>query len=110
MDPEEKARIREQRLAERFAFEEKRKGGFELIYPWPGAERNEVYNNFIQKANDLWDEFTTGTKSKKIGANGCIDDKRQQNNSSFNRQAQSKHSISTNTFNKGASQAQMQRN
>lgn len=43
-------------------------GGYELIYPVPGdsnetKEKNKTYDNFIQKANDLWDEFTTGRKS-----------------------------------------------
>lgn len=40
-------------------------GGYELIYPCENEERNKDYENFIQKANDLWDDFTTGGKSKK---------------------------------------------
>lgn len=65
MDPEEKARIRAKNLKKRFAYEEKRRGEWELIYPWPDEERNEVYGNFIKKAQEIWDEFTTG-KGKRI--------------------------------------------
>jgi hypothetical protein len=40
-------------------------GGYELIFPSNDETRNKDYENFIQKANDLWDDFTTGGKSKK---------------------------------------------
>lgn len=50
MEPEEKARVRAEMLRVRFAFEEKRKGQWELIYPWPEESRNEVYSGFIEKA------------------------------------------------------------
>jgi len=40
-------------------------GGYELIYPSQNEEKNKQYESFIQKANDLWDDFTTGGKSKK---------------------------------------------
>lgn len=50
LDPEEKARVRAEMLRVRFAFEEKRKGQWELIYPWPEESRNEVYSGFIEKA------------------------------------------------------------
>ena len=64
IDPEEKARIKEEKLQERFEYEKKRCGQFELIYPWPDEERNNLYSSFLTKANDLWDEFTTG-KTKR---------------------------------------------
>lgn len=35
MDPEVKAKIRAEKLKARFDWEEKRKGQWELIYPWP---------------------------------------------------------------------------
>ena len=41
-------------------------GGYELIYPCQDEKRNKQYELFIQKANDLWDEFTCGSKNKKI--------------------------------------------
>ena len=52
-------------MKERFDYEKKRKGQFELIYPWPDEERNNLYSEFIVKANDLWDEFTTGNAKAK---------------------------------------------
>jgi hypothetical protein len=37
-----------------------------LIYPnFFDAEKNKKYEILLQKANDIWDEFTTGTKGKK---------------------------------------------
>lgn len=41
-------------------------GGYELIYPSKDEEMNKLYDSYIQKANDLWDDFTTGNKSKKL--------------------------------------------
>jgi len=37
-------------------------GGWEMIFPCKDAARNTVYEGFIRKANELWDEFTTGKK------------------------------------------------
>ena len=65
IDPEDKAKIREEKINERFEYEKKRKGKFELICPWPNEVRNKMYDEFIDKANDLWDEFTTGNAKKK---------------------------------------------
>ena len=50
---------------ERIAHEEKTHGGWELIYPWPEEDRNKVYGEFIVKAQEIWDEFTTG-KGKRL--------------------------------------------
>jgi hypothetical protein len=37
-----------------------------LIYPsFLDEEKNKKYEILLQKANDIWDEFTTGAKSKK---------------------------------------------
>ena len=60
MEPEEKARLRDEKLKKRFAYEEKRRGQWELIYPWPEEAQNERYGEFIRRAQEIWDEFTTG--------------------------------------------------
>jgi hypothetical protein len=39
-------------------------GGWKMIYPCEDRARNTVYDGFVRKANDLWDEFTTGNKAK----------------------------------------------
>lgn len=67
LSPFERRKLREDKLKERFDFEKGREGGYELIFPVPGegagaAEKNRRYEAFIKKANDLWDEFTTGRK------------------------------------------------
>jgi hypothetical protein len=66
MGAEDKEKLRQEKLMERYKFEEGRMGGYELIYPSKDEEKNKEYENFIQKANDLWDEFTTGNKNKKF--------------------------------------------
>lgn len=71
LDPDERARLREQALKERFEYESTRHGQWELIYPWPEEARNETYGEFIRKAQDIWDEFTTG-KGKRVS----MEDKR----------------------------------
>ena len=38
MDPEEKNNLKAKMLQARFAYEMKRKGQWELIYPWPEDE------------------------------------------------------------------------
>jgi hypothetical protein len=39
---------------------------YELIFP-PlfDEEKNKKYEILLQKANDIWDEFTTGAKGRK---------------------------------------------
>lgn len=39
-------------------------GGWKMIYPCEDRARNIVHEGFVRKANDLWDEFTTGNKAK----------------------------------------------
>jgi hypothetical protein len=74
VDPQVKKKLKDERLAERFAFENEqvRCGGsnkFELIFPrLYDDEMNVKYEGFIKKANDIWDEFTTGAKGKKMKA------------------------------------------
>lgn len=63
---EEREKLRQEKLAERYEFEKTRMGGYELIFPCQDEEKNKKYEEFIQKANFLWDEFTTGNKSKKF--------------------------------------------
>ena len=42
---------------------------YELIFPsLYEEEKNEKYEVFLKKANEIWDEFTTGTKGKKRAA------------------------------------------
>ena len=42
---------------------------FEIIFPrLYEEEKNQQYEVFIKKANDIWDEFTTGAKGKKKAA------------------------------------------
>lgn len=65
LDPEAKAALRAQKLKERFEHEDKNRGGFELIFPAQDADRNEMYEKFIKRANELWDEFTTGKVKKE---------------------------------------------
>lgn len=62
---EDKEKLRQEKLKERFEFEKSRTGGYDLIFPSPDEAMNKQYEAFIQKANDLWDDFTTGGKSKK---------------------------------------------
>lgn len=62
---EDREKLRQEKLKERFEYEKDRMGGYELIYPCNDEGRNKQYEIFIQKANDLWDDFTTGGKNKK---------------------------------------------
>ena len=64
MDFEVKQQLREKVLAQRFKFEETRKGDWKMIFPCEDVARNTVYEGFIKKANALWDEFTTGKNAK----------------------------------------------
>ena len=42
---------------------------YELIFPsLYEEEKNEKYEIFLKKANEIWDEFTTVTKGKKRAA------------------------------------------
>ena len=47
-------------------YEDSRMGGYERIFPCKDEEMNQKYEGFIVKANELWDEFTTGGKSKRV--------------------------------------------
>ena len=50
LDPIEKARVRKSKLAERWKFENQKKGQWELILPWPDKKRNANFKEFIKKA------------------------------------------------------------
>ena len=65
MNPEVRAKLREEKLVQRFAFEEKRKGDWELLYPAPDEKRNQEYTDMLKVANEIWDDFTTGRSTKK---------------------------------------------
>ena len=46
-----------------------------MIFPnEENEEVNKMYETFIQKANDLWDDFTTGNKSKKLKEQHLLQD------------------------------------
>ena len=62
IEPEERARRRDEQLKARFAYEAKRTGQWELIYPWPEAARNSRYDGYVRKAQEIWDDFTTGRR------------------------------------------------
>lgn len=64
LDTESKQQIKRKALLQRFKFEETRYGGWKRIYPCEDISRNTVYEGLICKANNLWDEFTTGNKAK----------------------------------------------
>lgn len=36
-----------------------------MIFPSENAELNEKYEQLLKKANNIWDEFTTGNKANK---------------------------------------------
>lgn len=39
--------------------------GYELIYPSNRKDKNALYEKLLQKANYIWDEFTTGKNKHK---------------------------------------------
>ena len=63
---DDREKLRKDLLNERQEFEKTRQGGYELIYPSRNEQRNQDYQQFIDRANYLWDEFTTGNKNKKL--------------------------------------------
>ena len=71
MDPEMKKKLREEYLAERFEYERHvlrcgNQNGYEMIFPsMMYEELNSKYEMFLRKANDIWDDFTTGGKGSK---------------------------------------------
>ena len=84
IDPEARKRLTDARLAERFDFENGQMSrdrvtsgppnSYELVFPdLYDEERNKHYETFIKKANDIWDEFTTGAKGKKRAAEAAAE-------------------------------------
>jgi len=65
LTPEARSKLREEKLQERFAFEAKRMRGFELIYPSSSQSKNQVYLRMLNKANEIWDEYTTGKQKHR---------------------------------------------
>ena len=65
MTNEERDKLKQEKLQERFKFESTRMRGYELIYPSSDPEKNAMYDKMITKANDIWDEFTTGKRHKQ---------------------------------------------
>mmetsp|Transcript_39798 Transcript_39798/g.60989 ORF Transcript_39798/g.60989 Transcript_39798/m.60989 type:complete len:125 (+) Transcript_39798:1567-1941(+) len=71
MDHDTRQKLKDQKLDERFQFEmqQMRSGSgnnFEIIFPsLYDEEQNKKYEVYIKRANDIWDEFTTGAKGKK---------------------------------------------
>jgi hypothetical protein len=62
MEPEVRAALKEKKLKARFEFEKDRMGGYEMIFPSKNKDMQDEYEMFIKRANELWDEFTTGNK------------------------------------------------
>jgi hypothetical protein len=64
--------MRQEKLNERFEFEKKKMNdgnNFELIFPPTGEEEREaILIKLLKKAQEIWDEFTTGKAKKKIEA------------------------------------------
>ena len=64
-------RLREERLGQRNERERQMlrsgaKNQYELIFPSTyEEEKNPRYQELLKRANELWDEFTTGAKGKK---------------------------------------------
>ncbi len=46
-NPEDREQIRNEKIAERYKFEEGRNGGYELIFPSKDEKRNKDYESFI---------------------------------------------------------------
>lgn len=68
MGAEERQALREEKLQERWLFERMKLNegsGYELIYPPKEEEMEDEYEAMLQKANDMWDEFTTGKKKQE---------------------------------------------
>ena len=63
---EGREKLKSQKIQERSRFEKSRTGGYELIFPNQENDMvNKKYEQFLLKANELWDDFTTGGKNKK---------------------------------------------
>lgn len=62
---DDREKLRQEQLAKRFKFESTRLRGYELIYPSSDKARNAKYELQIKKANEIWDEFTTGKGKRK---------------------------------------------
>jgi hypothetical protein len=65
LGPQEREAKREECLNERFMYERMKineGSGFELIYPPLEEEKEDEYEGMVKKANEIWDEFTTGKK------------------------------------------------
>jgi Tubulin-tyrosine ligase family len=61
---EDKDKLKQQKLEERFKFESTRTRGYELIYPSANKDKNLLYNKLIEKSNEIWDDFTTGKRKQ----------------------------------------------
>ena len=81
MGAEEREALREEKLQERFLYERMKMNegsGYELIYPPKEEEMEEEYEAMLKKANDMWDEFTTGKSKKKQDDAKLLDKKKSQ--------------------------------
>ena len=71
IDAETKKKLKDESLHQRFEYERQvlrcgSSNGYEMIHPSPMSEElNVKYEMFLKKANDIWDEFTTGNKGQK---------------------------------------------
>ena len=70
MDAETKNKIRKERMAVRDEREMKelrveKTNKYELLFPAFEEEEQQHYELLLKRANEIWDEFTTGAKGKK---------------------------------------------
>ena len=59
MTNEERDKLKQEKLQERFKFESTRMRGYELIYPSSDPEKNAMYDKMITKANDTNNAMTS---------------------------------------------------
>ena len=75
MTAAQKEILRQQRLAERFKYEAQNMRGYELIFPFTDQKKNEQYDLFLAKAQELWDEFYMGKKYARSKLNEALSKK-----------------------------------
>lgn len=55
-----------------------------MIFPSDNDDQNKLYETFVHKANELWDDFTTGGRSKKGAPEVIVSGKSQKPNGNAN--------------------------
>jgi len=60
LTPEEREKLRMEKLSERFKFESSWMAGYELIYPTSDKVRNQHYEVLLKKSNEIYDDYNIG--------------------------------------------------